>query len=282
MFFRIWRRLAAVFVAGMLGLGASVALALPDERFAIEIAEYPDLVFPSAMREWGSPSREGNDIFKPAGEGPFPAVVIAHTCGGVEPHLFEHAQTLVQAGFVVLVLDSYTVRRHFAFCRPAGVKTARFYKDTFDALAHLHRLPGVDPQRIYMLGFSLGSFAASNAGSPRVAELVGSAHRFTATVGWYGSCRFQPFRGPEWRLVREDTDRPVLLLMAGNDRETRIDDCAERLQALKDKGVPVQWHIYPGVSHGFDKDNPFRGYRRDAAAVADAMARTLAFFQQAR
>lgn len=275
------RFLASAMVA-LAAVSAFDACAQPDSRFALEAGEYADLKFPATMREWSAPSKEGNDIFKPPGEGPFPAIVLAHTCGGVEPHLFEHAQRFLQEGYAVLLLDAYTVRRHYSFCTPTGVKSTRFFKDTFDALKHLHGLPGIDSRRIYLVGFSLGSFAASLASSPRVAELVDSPLRFTATVGWYGSCRFKPFRGPEWSLVREDSDRPLLLLMAGDDRETRIDGCQERLEQLKASGVPVQWHVYPGATHAFDKDNPRRGYQRHAQYTADAMSRTLSFLARWR
>jgi len=257
-----------------------LASAQSDEYFRKAIPEYPDLQFPSEMRPWGTPSREGNDIFKPTGDGPFPAVVLAHTCGGIEPHIYQRAKEILDAGYAVLVLDAYTSRNQFRYCTPAGVGAPRYYKDAYDGLAHLLKMKAVDPSRIYLVGFSLGSFVAAVAGSPSVAILIDSKNRFRASVGWYGSCVYKPGRGPQWELIRSDSDRPILLLLAGKDSETPIDVCFPLLENLKREGKPIEWHVYPHVTHAWDKDNERRGYRSDTEATADAMRRTLAFLAQ--
>jgi len=52
-----------------------------------------------------------NATFKPAGDGPFPAVVLSHTCGGIkDPHMKQHAQELLAQGYVVLPVDSFGPR----------------------------------------------------------------------------------------------------------------------------------------------------------------------------
>lgn len=158
--------------------------------FGSSIGAYPDLKFSSEAKELGLFSSLGNGVFRPSGEGPFPAVVLAHTCGGVQPHMKDRAKELLAAGFVVLVLDSYGPRGHTAYCQPRGVSAPRVYKDAFDALQHLARMKDVDARRIYLVGLSLGSFVAASVASPEVARLVGSELRFRASVGWYGSCAF--------------------------------------------------------------------------------------------
>ena len=189
----------------------------------------------------------------------------------------DRAKELVAAGFVVLLLDSYGPRSHRAFCQPSGVAAPRVFKDAFDALGHLATLKEVNPDRIYAVGLSLGSFAASTAASPSVAEKLGSARRFRASVGWYGSCEFVPKMGPAWELVRPDTDRPLLLLMARNDQETPIASCFPRLEEMKAAGKPVSWHVYESATHGWDKSMPQLGYVLDREVTKDAMARTVQF-----
>lgn len=256
------------------------AFAQPVEWFKTKVADYPDLVFPPLATEWGAPSRTGNNIFKPAGPGPFPAVVVAHTCGGIEAHMYERAKEILDAGYIVLVLDAYTSRNHFTFCTAAGVNATRVYKDTFDALAHLKGMPEVDPSKVYLVGLSLGSFAAAVAGSPEVASMLQVKHRFNASVGWYGACTFQAHpMFPAWNLLRTDTDKPVLLLMAARDSETPIKECFPRLDEMKAAGKPVSWHIYPDATHGWDKSNPRRGYVRSSSVTTDAMQRTLDFLK---
>lgn len=270
-----WLRALMLFCAACFSLPAA---AQSEAFFASSLQAYGDLTFPAASRPWGTPSRDGNDIFRPEGAGPFPVAVVAHTCGGIEPHIYDRAKELLDAGYMVLVLDSYTSRRHFVVCTAAGVGAPRGYKDAYDALSHLKKLPDADPERIYLVGFSLGSFVAAVMSSPSVAQRLGSAHRFRATVGWYGSCKYEPIRGPTWELIRQDTDKPVLLLMAKNDTETPVADCEARLSKLQANGQPVSWVVLPDVTHAWDKSNDRRGYVYSAPATRDAMKRTLEFF----
>ncbi len=260
-------------------LGAPSAWSQSPFIYGRAIGAYPDLSFPSDAKEMGIFSSMSNGIFRPAGQGPFPAVVLAHTCGGLQPHMTDRAKELLAAGFVVLVLDAYGPRGHTAYCQPRGVLAPRFYKDAFDGLKHLAQIKDVDRERIYLVGLSLGSFVASSAASPEIARLVGSQARFRATVGWYGSCAFDVSPQPKWQLIHPDTDRPVLLLLAGKDTETPIAECFPTLEQLKSEGKPVAWHVYADATHGWDKSDPRRGYVYSPDVTKDAMQRTVEFLR---
>lgn len=273
-------RRALVFLSLCLGLlGARSAWSQSPFIYGRAIGAYPDLSFPSEVKELGMFSSMSNGIFRPEGQGPFPAVVLAHTCGGLQPHMTDRAKDLVAAGFVVLVLDAYGPRGHTAYCQPRGVLAPRFYKDAFDGLKHLAQIKEVDSERIYLVGLSLGSFAASSAASPEVARLVGSQARFRATVGWYGSCAFDVSPHPKWQLLHPDTDRPLLLLLAGKDTETPVADCFPLVEQLKSEGKTVAWHVYADATHGWDKSDPRRGYVYSADVTKDAMRRTVEFLR---
>lgn len=258
----------------------SAVLAQSSSQFTTRIPQYSDLKFPSEAKTLSFFSSMSNAIFKPEGEGPYPAIVLVHTCGGIQSHIGERAKELLEAGFVVLVQDSYGPRGHTVFCTPAGVGAPRVYKDSFDALRHLAQLKVVDPARIYLVGLSLGSFAAAAVSSPEVARWIGTSDRFRASVGWYGACTFDVGPYPKWELVRRDVDRPVLLLMAKNDSETPIADCFPLLENLKAEGKPVAWHVYDDATHGWDKSDSRRGYQQNTAVTADAMRRTIEFLKQ--
>src|SRR5262245_56175507 len=45
-------------------------------------------------------------VYKPAGPGPFEAVVVHHTCAGIYAHVGTWTRQLLEAGYVVFVLDS--------------------------------------------------------------------------------------------------------------------------------------------------------------------------------
>lgn len=250
-----------------------------DLFFSKSIAAYADLKFEKDFKEFGLFTSVSNAVFKPVGKGPFPAIVLVHTCGGLQPHITSRAKELIAAGFAVLILDSYGSRGHTIFCTAAGVSAPRIYKDAFDALRHLTEMEGINPDRIYLVGFSLGSFAAASVSSPSVAASVGSSMRFRASVGWYGSCVFDVSPYPKWQLVRHDLDKPLLLLMAEKDDETPIRECFPLLETLKTQGAPVSWHIYSDATHGWDKSMPSRGYVLNDSVTKDAMKRTVDFLQ---
>jgi dienelactone hydrolase len=244
------------------------------------ISAYPDLSFGKEMKELGFFSSVSNSVFRPKGEGPFPAVVLVHTCGGLQAHITERAKDLLTEGFAVLVLDAYGPRNHTNFCRAGGVMAPRVYKDAFDALKHLSQMKDIDAERIYLVGFSLGSFAASSVASAQVAQLSGSGdRRFRASVGWYGSCAFDVSPYPKWQLLHADTDHPLLLLMSEKDSETPISECFPLIEQLKSQGKPVAWHIYPDATHGWDKSNSQRGYVLNTDVTKDATSRTVEFLR---
>lgn len=51
-----------------------------------------------------------SDLYRPGGNGPFPAVVVLHTCGGVGVKEGQYATSLRSEGYVVVVPDSFSSR----------------------------------------------------------------------------------------------------------------------------------------------------------------------------
>ena len=222
-----------------------------------------------------------NTVFKPAGEGPFPAVVLMHTCGGLKgapgAHMKQHAQELLETGHVVLVIDSYGPRG-FDNCAARAPSGSGGIADAYAALGLLAAKPFVDGSRVYQAGYSWGAFISALLASPQSARLAGSERRFAATVANYGSCAF---KGKQF--VLQDTDRPLLMLMGGHDEEAPAAPCFPLLDEMKAAGKPVQWHVYPDATHAWDKSGlASRGYVFNAPVTKDATARAVAFMAEAR
>lgn len=222
-----------------------------------------------------------NTVFKPSGAGPFPAVVLMHTCGGLKggpnAHMKQHAQELLEAGHVVLVVDSFGPRG-FDNCSTREPNGSSGIADAYAALAFLAAKPFVDEGRIYQAGYSWGAFISTLLASPQSANLVGTERRFAATVANYGSCAF---KGRQ--LVLQDLDRPLLMLMGGRDEEVPAAPCFPLLDDLKAAGKPVQWHVYPDATHAWDKSGQTnRGYMFSASIAKDATARMLDFLAETR
>src|SRR5207245_166123 len=72
----------------------------------------PDLVFPRESKELGFfPSPVEMGIWKPKGEGPFPALIIVHTCAGLKQQQIGFwRKEAIRRGYAAFVLDSFGPR----------------------------------------------------------------------------------------------------------------------------------------------------------------------------
>ena len=95
-------------------------------------------------------------LTQPNGKGPFPAVVLLHGCAGFGPRETHWADQLRSWGYVALAIDSFTPR-NMAGCNGP---TSGDEVDAFSALQYLTTKPFVIPDRVAVLGSSLGGIAA--------------------------------------------------------------------------------------------------------------------------
>lgn len=108
-------------------------------------------------------------LVKSEGNGPFPAVVLMHGCGGTErdtPHqtvwrgLNRHAALLNENGYVILIVDSFGPRNINDGCQTGGKYYPVQVADAHIAFDHLASQPYVDDERIGFVGLSLGGGTA--------------------------------------------------------------------------------------------------------------------------
>jgi dienelactone hydrolase len=226
------------------------------ERLRARAAEAPDLKLTPEVKKLRFFTPLENTVFRPEGDGRFPAIVLHHTCGGVGEHLRYWTQEALKRGFVVFVLDSLGPRNLKSVCvGETPVNVVRGAKDALDVASYLSTLDFVDSDRIALMGFSWGAMVGLYASSKSYAEAL-SNRRFTAVVSFYPACYAPPSFGAERPgvvFLRPDTDRPLLVLMGEADNETPPSDCLPRLAAIRDSGGPVEWHVYPGTTHAWDR-----------------------------
>jgi dienelactone hydrolase len=122
---------------------------------------------------------------------------------------------------------------------------------------------------------------------------LGDGFRFRAAAAFYPGCfPIAPPAGPAYEIVHTDIDRPLLVLMGGQDTETPAAECTARLAAAQSAGAPVRSHIYPDATHCWDCRNldgfrkvDVRGaqvvYRYDAAITRDSEQRLFEFLAEA-
>lgn len=222
------------------------------------------------------------DISKPEGDGPFPAVVLMHGCGGWQPavrHAMRaYADYLVEHGFVVLDLDSFGPRNLGGGKVCESIKSQRDaleYRtaDAYDALKYLRSQPYVDGSNVFLMGQSNGGSVAINVAKgdvPRQVEAVEGGYR--AVVAYYPWCG--SFGGRKVEL-----EAPLMVFAGTDDDWTPAREC----EGVKSTKADLQVKSYPGAAHSFDLNiMPQRylgnllGHNKEAAE--DSRQRMLAFF----
>lgn len=237
-------------------------------------------------------------LYRPAGDGPHPALVFMHGCGGLlnkSGHPFtresDWAQRFNALGWVVLMVDSFTPRGSGEMCSQAGFKPWLFRlrpHDAYGALRYLQEQPFVRPDRIGLIGWSQGGGSTLSAirdpSASRPADLPKGD--FRVAVAFYpASCRSSAFSEP-WT-----TQIPLQVLVGDKDVWTPGQPCQQMIAAAAEAGAPVAIKLYPGAYHDFDWPNaplhelpkyvtaagvvPITGM--DPTARADALARVPEF-----
>lgn len=165
-------RLGATFIAASaVGLGfAVVQLALSASRTVVQPPRHLTGITPAdfglPFERVGFPSSDGlalqgwfvpgpPDLGGPPGRRP--AVVLAHGHGGSKQDMLDHADYLHQAGYSVLLVDFR------AMGESAGeYSTLGYYEwqDLLGGATYLATRPDVDPDRLGLLGVSMGAAAS--------------------------------------------------------------------------------------------------------------------------
>jgi dienelactone hydrolase len=209
------------------------------------------------------------ELFVPAGEGPFPAVVVLHGCDGVGRHYRIWARSLMSWGYVALLVDSFRPRGVTTVCNQGELVLPRLRaRDAFNAASYLRTLPNIRADRIGVIGFSHGGSAVLRAAT----EAGQGDPPFAAAVALYPGCQ------PAASGLNTDT----LILIGDADDWTPIGNCLRWRDAARTNGHVLRLKTYPGALHGFDAPNPPHMYAghyvgRHPEAAADAVVETRAF-----
>jgi len=218
-------------------------------------------------------------LYRPAGAGPFPAIVLAHPCSGVSEHTTVWGRLLASWGYATLAPDSFGPRGEKNVCGRGRVVTGQTrVADVAGALDWLNAQPFVRRNTIGLIGHSHGGWTTMRA----VQASFGLAQSgLRAAVAYYPACQPQFDR---------DVAVPLLILIGDKDDWTPAENC-RRLQAagFTQPGL-VEVVTYPNAYHSFDSQRADRtltvadgkshrlGY--DPIAGPDAEARTRAFFDK--
>lgn len=176
-------------------------------------------------------------VWIPEGEGPFPAIVLLHGCGGLTPYVIrEWPSYLTSLGYTVLVVDSYG-SRGAKNCKQTKYHHTRILaEDAFGALDYLATLPSVDTNRVGVMGFSRGAIAVSQYIVNSIREELEGVN-FKAAIALYGACSSE-----------YDSDSVPLMAIAAEKDLKNASPCI----AVGKQSPELEVHVIPGAYHGFD------------------------------
>ena len=248
------------------------ALAPPPSAFQQKVAKKKGLTLPEPQAKpvFGR-------LFRPEGEGPFPAVVLLHGAGGIWDWNDLWAERLRGWGYVVLDVDSLSSRGLYPHNTGVGKTdlglTRRLvgaYPRALDALgaaAYLAEQPYVQGGAIAVFGMSQGGQAVMQA---LAVENPRNDGQFKAGVALYPAC--DQISG---------VTAPALVLIGEADQWIPLKRCSQNFGPLVADGK-LELVVYPEAHHVFDYEAPDREVagrplRYNPEAATDATTRIKAF-----
>ena len=193
-------------------------------------------------------------LFLPQQAGRHPGVVMVHGCGGAYSRSGDLSarhqawgQLLADAGYVALMLDSFSARGIREICTvkfgERTIKESDRVGDAYAALQYLRQLSGVDPQRVALLGWSHGGGLVLDA----IARKPLPDPAFRAAVAFYPGCTARNRKAAEFRPYA-----PLLLLIGEADDWTPAAPCKALATSVVERGGPMEIVTYAGAFHDFD------------------------------
>jgi dienelactone hydrolase len=183
---------------------------------------------------------------KPAGEGPFPAVVLAPGCGGFHdeysPPVFDkYRKLLLDDGFAVINVD-FTKAHDIPACASANgflISSEDYARDILAALTDLAKDSSIDPSRIHVIGWSFGGGASFSA----LALAERQSVKINSVVAFFPFCK----GALAWKQPT-----PVLTFVGLADNIAPFAQCKDLVKdALDNKSMRVV--EYPDAFHSFDQ-----------------------------
>jgi len=189
--------------------------------------------------------------FKPTGKGPFPAVLVLHTRGGLSQFEIDYASNLSSKGYFAIAVDYLT--------ESSGDPIEKAFDD-------LLKNSLVDNGRIGMVGFSKGARLAISRTS--------LFHRFSdrkvkGIVSYY--------IGHAVPLAGEELP-PILFLHGDLDDRTSPSQITQFCEFQKSRGRVCEMKIYKRVKHAFTHITPVGEVNEQAAE--DALKKTIVFLNK--
>lgn len=196
------------------------------------------------------------DQFAPSDAARHPAVIFIHGSDGMRTTAWKYAwsREFATRGYVVLI-PHYFESMEGGETLPGRHPGSAIYMSTLGDVVDLAaRLPGVDPARIGLMGYSLGGFLSLALGA--------RDDRIKAVVEFFGGM-------PAWAARSLARMPPTLILHGEADPVVPVANAYHLEKLFKTNGTRYEMKLYPGQGHGFTGE-----------ANLDSRQRTTSFFDR--
>ena len=257
---------ASVLVAGGLAMAQALlpryalaqTISFTDARIKAQYVNYPS--------PGGNSGQMRGYLVQPAGQGPFPAVLVIHENRGLNPYIEDVARRAAIEGFVALAPDGlFPVggspgNDDDGRTLQANLDQGKLRTDMLNS-ARILKAHKLSSGKLGVTGFCWG-------GSTVNFLSVALGSDLQAGVPFYGAAA-ETASVPKIKA-------PLLIQYAETD--PRVNEMWPTFEAaLKAAGVPYEMYIYPGTQHGFHNNSTPR-YHEASAKLA--WERTIAFFRK--
>jgi len=202
-------------------------------------------------------------LAKPAGKGPFPALLLVHEWWGLNDQIKGIADRLAGEGYLALAVDLYGGRvaadadqAHMLMAGLSDDNAVKFLQAGFD---YLQSQPDVQKDRIGSIGWCMGG------GYSLLLAL--NQPKLAACVMFYGRVVLNQEK-------MKQLNCPVLGLFGEKDQAITPMDAMQFNKMGEVLGKDVEVHEYKDAGHGFFNET---GKNYNAEASKDAWAKTTAF-----
>jgi carboxymethylenebutenolidase len=196
------------------------------------------------------------DTYQPEGDGQrFAAIIGLHGSGGGHDTMGATANPLAAEGFAVFVPHYFDRTGTTVADKASSIRNFPLWmKALWDVTSLVAEHSAVDPDRIGILGFSLGGYLATS--------LAAIDARLKAAVEFSGGFP------REMKLFMRRL-APTLIIHGEGDDVIPVSEAHHLQELLANKNTPHELQIYPG-----------EGHHLAAQARSDADRRTIAFFKK--
>jgi carboxymethylenebutenolidase len=229
-----------------------------DERIKANWIDYPS--------PGGTSGEMRGYLVQPAGEGPFPSVLVMHENRGLNPYVKDVARRFAVAGFLALAPDGLSPIGGY----PGNDDEGRTMQRTLDQTnlrqdmvnsARYVRSHALSNGKLGATGFCWGGGTTNFLATEMGEELNAAA----------------PFYGSAAVTDQVPAIKAAIQVHYAEDDERVNGMRPEYEAALKANGVTYEMHTYPGTRHGFHNYSTPR-YSPEAAQLA--WERMVAFFRE--